>query len=186
VLKTDGLDSVGPVQAKLESDFADLDVESWNQIEPEVGMMVDMSRQMSQIFMVIVLLAMIFGITNTMLMAVLERIHELGVLTALGMKHLAVFIMIMLEAVFLSLIGGVAGLAMGYISVKTLAKTGLDLSIVSQGLAAMGADSTIYPAWQAHDYLLIGVMVVITALVAAVYPGIRAARLNPVEAIRTY
>ncbi len=185
-LRTKGLDSVGPVQSKLQGELPDLDVENWKQIEPEVGMMTDMSKQMSNIFMVIVLLAMIFGITNTMLMAVLERIHELGVLTALGMKHRVVFIMIMLEAVFLSLIGGVIGLMMGYISVQTLAKTGLDLSIVSQGLAAMGADSIIYPAWRAYDYLTIGVMVVITALVAAVYPGIRAARLNPVEAIRKY
>ncbi len=185
-LKTDGLGSVDPVQSKLEKALPGLDVESWKQIEPDIGMMIDMSRQMSHIFMIIVLLAMIFGITNTMLMAVLERIHELGVLTALGMKHRVVFIMIMLETVFLSLIGGVAGLIMGYVSVMALAKTGLNLSIVSQGLAAMGADSIIYPAWQATDYLSIGVMVVITALVAAVYPGIRAARLNPVEAIRRY
>jgi putative ABC transport system permease protein len=183
---TGGLASVGPVQAELESALPGLDVESWKQIEPEVGMMIDMTRQMNNIFMVIILLAMIFGITNTMLMAVLERVHELGILTALGMKHRIVFSMVMLETVFLSLVGGAAGLIMGYVSVMAFAKTGLDLSIVSQGLAAMGADSIIYPVWQAGDYLAIGVMVVVTALAAAVYPGLRAARLNPVDAIRRY
>ena len=78
------------------------------------------------------------------------------------------------------------GILLGYVSVFILAKTGLDLNIVSQGLAAMGADSTLYPQWQADDYMVIGLMVVVTAIVAAIYPGIKATRLNPVEAIRTY
>jgi putative ABC transport system permease protein len=185
-IKTKDLEAVPVVQAGLKRDFPALDVKSWKQIEPEIGMMTDMSRQMSYIFMVIILMAMIFGITNTMLMAVLERIHELGVLVALGMKHRIVFAMIMIEAVFLSIIGGVTGILMGYVSVAILARTGIDLSIVNQGLAAMGANSILYPRWQANDYLTVGVMVVVTAMTAAVYPGIRAARLNPADAIRTY
>jgi ABC-type lipoprotein release transport system permease subunit len=186
VVRSADLESVGSVQAGLKKDFPGLDIENWKQLEPDLGVMADMSRQMSLIFMIIVLLAMIFGITNTMLMTVLERIREIGVLAALGMKHRRIFMMIMLEAVFLSIIGGVTGILMGYVTVAVLARTGLNLSMVSQGLAAMGADSILYPRWQAHDYLVVGAMVVVTAIVAAIYPGVRAARLNPVEAIRTY
>jgi putative ABC transport system permease protein len=186
VIKVDGLEAVDPVQAGLERVFPDLEIKNWKQLEPELGMMTDMSRQMSYIFMVIILLAMIFGITNTMLMTVLERIRELGVLMALGMKQVSIFMMIMLETVFLSLIGGTVGILLGYVSVVIFAKTGLDLSIVSQGLAAMGADSILYPEWPAADYMVIGLMVVVTAIAAAVYPGFKATRLNPVEAIRTY
>ena len=61
------------------------------------------------IFLIIILLALGFGIVNTMLMAVLERVKELGMLMAIGMNRKRVFRMIMLETVFLGLTGAMVG-----------------------------------------------------------------------------
>jgi putative ABC transport system permease protein len=176
---------IDPLAAKMRLAFPGLEVATWKQIEPEAGIMTDMSNQMLSLFMVIILLAMVFGITNTMLMGVLERIHEFGVIIALGMKHRFIFAMILLETLFLSLVGGCAGMALGAATIASMSR-GIDLSIVSEGLASFGVGSRIVPSVPAEQYLILGFLVVVTACAAAVYPAFRAMKLNPVTAIRTY
>jgi putative ABC transport system permease protein len=71
-------------------------------------------------------------------------------------------------------------------TIAVLGKTGLKLSMVQAGLEAFGASSTLYPYLPAGEYLWIAALVVLTALASSIYPGLRAVRLNPVAAIRTY
>jgi len=163
-----------------------LEVETWDQLEPEVGVMTTMSRQMSRIFMVIIMIALIFAITNTMLMGVLERIRELGVLLSLGMRQRIVFAMILIETVLLSALGGVLGILTGGVSITALGRTGIDLSVVAAGLESAGMDSILYPELTYMEYPVVGLLVLITAILGALYPGLKATRLDPVEAIRTY
>jgi putative ABC transport system permease protein len=141
---------------------------------------------MLYIFLMIILLALVFGITNTMLMGVLERIRELGVLKALGLKGGRMFGMILFETVMLSLVGAVAGIVAGAGTIGIFAKVGINLSIVSQGLAEFGMSDIVYPTLARGAYLNVTVLVILTALISAVYPGIKAIRLNAVQAIRTY
>jgi ABC-type lipoprotein release transport system permease subunit len=181
----DDINRIPAITAELQTMFPNLSVESWEELAPELSLMTDTTMQFLVIFIVIVLLALAFGTTNTMLMGVIERVRELGVIVALGMSHGRIFLMIVLETVFLAITGGVVGMILSYASIEILYRTGINLSIVSKGLAAFGSSEILRPIlpWQA--YPIIGAFVVITAIIAAIYPAIKAIKLNPVEAIRT-
>jgi ABC-type lipoprotein release transport system permease subunit len=185
-IMVDKFDLIPHVDSVLVSAYPELDVETWGEIEPEMAMLSGMARQQIYIFMGIILLALVFGITNTMLMGVLERVRELGVVIALGMKHGRVFAMVLLETIFLSLTGAVLGIITSIITITILSRTGIDLTFVSEGLEAFGMAAVLYPVQPIRDYPIVVMLVILTALIAAVYPGLKATKLKPAEAIRVY
>ncbi len=100
---------VDRVAGELQRDYPGLDVATWRDLSPEVALTNDSTRQMNYIFLVVILVALVFGITNTMLMGVLERTRELGVVIALGMRPAPVFAMVLVETILLSVVGGARG-----------------------------------------------------------------------------
>jgi putative ABC transport system permease protein len=185
-IKTRFTDKTALIAAAIKNKFPALDIATWQELEPELALSMGMTREMLYIFLIIVLLAMVFGITNTMLMSVIERIRELGMLISLGMKHGRMFTLITLESVFLSIIGAVVGIGLGVATIAIFAETGIDLSFVSSGLAAFGMSQILYPFLPITEYPIMVALVIITAILAAVYPAIKAATLKPVEALKTY
>jgi putative ABC transport system permease protein len=185
-IRTNDPSKIGIVASEIENAFPALDISTWRELEPELAMSMDLTREMLYIFLVIVLLAMVFGITNTMLMSVIERVRELGMLISLGMKHGRIFTMITLESVFLAIIGAIVGMGLGVGTIAISAKTGIDLSFVSSGLAAFGMSQILYPFLPITEYPIMVALVILTATFAAVYPAIKAATLKPVEALKTY
>ena len=121
IVKINNLDQTESIANALAEKLPDLEVLSWKKLQPDLAMMTDMVQQFYLIFGIIILAALAFGIVNTMLMVVLERTRELGMLTAIGMNKKKVFSMIMLESVFLSLIGGVAGMIISYLVIRLTA-----------------------------------------------------------------
>ena len=170
------------IQAAAE---AGIDVSEWKSLSPELAMQSTWLDFMMFVFVGIILLALGFGIVNTMLMVVLERVHEIGMLIAIGMNRKRVFIMIMYETVFLSLTGGIAGIFLSWIAVTVLNRNGIDFSSISEGLQAIGYPSIIYPTVDFTGYMQVAVMVVLTGIIASVYPAWHAIRLKPAEAIRS-
>ena len=140
-------------------------------------------RRNPWVLLFIIMIGLAFGIINSMLMAVLERFKELGMLMAVGMNKVRVFTMIVIETVFLSIVGGPLGLIGGYITINLLAKTGIDLSNYSAALKEYGYSSVLYPFVEPSAYLQIAIGVVITALLAALYPAYKAVKLKPIEAL---
>jgi len=185
-VRVESMGEVGLLRDRLAAAYPQLEVDTWDKLEPEVGVMTAMSQQMSLIFMVTIMIALVFAITNTMLMGVLERVRELGVLISLGMRQRVVFAMIMIETVLLAALGGVLGLIAGSLSIAALGRTGIDLSIVAAGLESAGMDSMLFPELPFAEYPIVGLLVLVTAVLGAIYPGLKAVRLDPVEAIRTY
>lgn len=160
------------------------DVKTWRELMPDVNL-IETSLDLSMyILMGIILLALIFGIINTMLMAVLERIKELGMLMAIGMNKRRVFAMIMSETVMLSLVGGLAGIIFGVALTYALSRVGIDLSSYSQAWESMGYDSIIYPVITVRDTIVVTIMVIATGIIAAIYPARKALGLNPADAVR--
>ncbi|MFC2086921.1 ABC transporter permease [Bacteroidota bacterium] len=163
-----------------------LTVETWEEVIPEISMMNEMMDFYLLIFMIIILLALGFGIVNTMLMAVLERIKELGMLMAIGMNKKRVFRMIMLESIFLSLVGTVFGMLISYLIIDWTGRTGIDLSrFYGEGFEAMGLSAVLYPSIDLFDFMQVTILVIITGILASVMPARKALKLNPVEALRT-
>ena len=159
-------------------------IRSWSEINPILKMLNEMTIQFTLIFVLIILVALSFGIVNTMLMAIMERVREIGMLMAIGMSKLNVFLMIMLETVFLSMTGGFIGLTLSWIVITITNSTGIDLTSVAEGLNAIGYSSFIRPELGIFFYFLIGTMVILTAIIASILPARKALKLKPSEAIR--
>ena len=173
------------VTKTLSGLFPNLEVKSWKQLSPEAGYLVSAMNQYMFIFIIVILIALCFGIINTMLMVIMERIHELGMLMAIGMNRARVFAMIMLETVFLSLTGGITGLILGYTAIKYFAKAGINLYFWKEAFSELGYSSYIYPVIDSKTMIITAILVMIAGIFSALYPAYKALKLNPSEAIRT-
>lgn len=161
-----------------------LEVLSWKEIQTDLAMVTDYINQIYAIFMIIILAALAFGIVNTMLMSVLERTRELGMLSAIGMNRRRVFTMIMLESIFLSIVGGFAGMAVSAVVIAITGHTGINLVKYAEGMEAFGYSAHLYPTIGADFFIMLTVMIVITGILSAIYPARKALQLNPVEALK--
>ncbi len=185
-IRVEHSDFIDTVKVKLQSQFPELQVESWSDIAPELAYISETTALWSYIFVSIILFALLFGITNTMLMSVVDRTREFGVLLAIGMKKWKIFSMIIFETIFLSLTGGFAGMLIGGLTIGYFNRTGMDLSAISTSLESFGASTMLYPAIPLAMYLILTIMIVLAANVAALLPAWKATHLVPSEAIRTY
>ncbi|XOV94510.1 MAG: ABC transporter permease [Bacteroidota bacterium] len=168
---------------KYKSEYPQDLVESWKEIAPQLAYLQEVYGSMLYVLMGIILVALVFGIVNTMLMAVLERMKELGMLMAVGMTKIRVFMMIMIETLFLSIVGSPLGLLFGWLTISYYNKNGVDLTAYSEGLEAFGYESILYPYVADNVYYIVTIGVFVTAFIGAVYPALKAVRLRPVEAL---
>lgn len=168
----------------LSTRFPELKVASWSEISPELSYVFDMTDISLYVVMVIIILALIFSIVNTMLMAILERTRELGMLMAIGMNRMKLFFMILSETFFLTMVGAPAGFLLSWITISWTGQTGINLTAWAEGLGAYGFSTIIYPELGITYYLNITLLIAAAALLSALYPAWKTMKLNPVEAIR--
>jgi len=179
------IDDAGKVRDKLTPLAAGNSVRTWKELAPDAALMNDFMIIYYFIFIGIIMLALAFGIINTMLMSVLERTKELGMLMAIGMNRKRVFTMIMLETVFLTAVGAATGILLGWAITGTFGRTGIHMAGWSEGFEAIGFAATVYPIVTPEFIIFIAVMVVVTAILSSLWPARKALKLIPVEALRT-
>ncbi|HWB23963.1 MAG TPA: ABC transporter permease [Chitinophagaceae bacterium] len=177
-------DDTKKVTDAIRGAYPNLQVQPWMELSPLLQMVTGTVQQTAYIFVGIILIALAFGIINTMLMAVLDRTHEIGMLLSIGMKPRLIFSMFMLETVFLSLTGAAAGMAVSIGSIYWFGQKGINLSVVAQGINAFGYSSVVYPTLGVDFYADLALMVFVIAMIAGVFPARRAIRLKPAEAVR--
>ncbi len=183
ILKSD--DSVSAVQHRYSSIFPGDKVESWKELSPETSLMIDTVDIYSYIIVIIILIALSFGIVNTMLMSVLERRKEIGMMSALGIGKKRLLMMVLTETVFLSLVGVPVALISGWFAVSYYHKNGLDLSGMGEDLMkSFGYESLIYPTYPADKIPAIVLLVFISALLASIFPSLKSVNIKPAEALQ--
>lgn len=183
LLKTD--DSLDAVQIQLQKMYPQLSVQNWKQLSPETEMSVATVNQFSLIIIIIIMLALAFGIVNTMLMAILERRRETGMMMALGMNQFKVFSVILLETVFLTFAGLPVGLLLAWGLSLYTGSYGINISsFAKEAMSSFGYGSIIYPEFPLQHVLEVLLIVIVTALLSAIFPAIKALSMPPVEALK--
>jgi ABC-type lipoprotein release transport system permease subunit len=172
------------IASHLSENLPGIQVQSWMELSPLLQLATGKTNVITFIFVGIILIALAFGIINTMLMAVLDRTREIGMLLSIGMRPSRVFGMILLETVFLSVTGAFVGVGISVSSIAWFGKTGINLSMIAEGFNALGYSSIVYPSLGPDFYIILSFMVIIIALAAGWIPARRAVRLKPAEAVR--
>jgi len=158
--------------------------ETWYEIDPLIQLSFSKIDYVLYIFMIIILIALGFAIVNTMLMAILERTKELGMIMAIGMNKRRVFNMIMLETTILTLIGGILGIIITAFFTWYYGNNGIDISSVGEGFGALGYSSIMHPYLEIIDYFQVVILVLLTGIISSIFPTIRAIKMKPAEAVR--
>jgi ABC-type lipoprotein release transport system permease subunit len=170
---------------RIQPLFPGLDVKGWRELMPEVSVAEESIDVSMIVFIIVILVGLSLAIINTMLMAVLERVKEIGMLMAIGMNRKRVFNMILLETVFLTISGMVVGIIIATLLSLYFGKTGIDISMGTEVYESMGYASVIYPVLSTIIIVNVAVMVVIASILSAIYPAIKALKLKPADAIRS-
>lgn len=186
VIRTSADADMMGLQAGINEQFDGMDVEAltWEELEPLIAEMVRISKKWNMIFFVAIFIILSIGIINTQNIAVYERMHEIGVVRAMGTKPFFIFSMIMLETLFLAAVGIAIGFLLSYPIILWFSIKGLSLAMFSEGLEMFGLGARIYFDIEFTDIVFSAVSIFITAFFGAFIPAWKASRLEPVKAIR--
>lgn len=163
----------------------DLVVLEWGQLLPGLKQLIQADKAEGWVIYGALILVVTLSITNTFLMAVLERTREFGILLALGMRPLSIGTLVVIESLLLVLLGLAIGLLLGGGLTGYFYINGFSYP----GMAELGAEfnfpALIYPQISPAAFLLGPSGILVFTLLAACYPALRIRRLQPVEAINT-
>ncbi|MEE9614384.1 MAG: FtsX-like permease family protein, partial [Thermodesulfobacteriota bacterium] len=179
-------DEVGPATASLRAALEPLGYEvlPWQELMPALHEMIELDDIFMYVVLVIILVVVSLGILNTMLMSIMERTREFGIMMALGTKPREIVTLVMLESFFLGLAGVIAGAVIGIAANEAIAVNGMDLSQWSTAMEFLAAlNPVVYPETHAGRVVWSSAVIFATALLVSIYPAVKAARLKPVEAI---
>lgn len=158
------------VREKLEARFPEINVSPTSEFAESIPDLQNMERMIGEISFMAIIIGTV-GMMNTMLMSVLERTREIGLLRAIGWKGRRILTMILREAIALGGLGGLGGICLGLL---------LAWSITL--LPWLG--EMLRPTFPPDLFLRAAAIAVITGIVGGLYPAWRAIRLRPVEALR--
>ena len=182
ILGTDYRHVEGLRQMVADAAGPDVEVLPWNKLDPYLGSMLAVMDGFVVVWIVVVFLALSFGLVNTLVMAVFERVREIGLMLALGMTPRNILSQILAESILLLVIGLAIGNLAAWATIEPL-KGGIDVSIVGEGMEYWGSASILYPALYLKDVVLANIIVIVLGFFASLSPAWRASRYDPVRAI---
>lgn len=185
-IKTSGrLAEVNNIMAGLSEKFPEYHFNAWHEIRPSIGIFYSYVSLINTITIGIILLALCFGILNNMLMVILERRHEFGMLRAIGMNNKKVFYMVMLETSLLVVTGAVVSMVISWLLLQWLGETGINMHIPASAISEIPVGpERVFPFLEMHQYIKIIIMVIITGVIAAVFPMKQVLKTSPADALR--
>ncbi len=160
----------------------EVSTEPWTKLDGYLNSVLEVQSNMNIVIMVVIFLALSFGLVNTLVMAVFERMREIGLMMALGMRPQWILYQVLLESLMLLGLGLVIGNALAAITILPL-ESGIDISVVGEGLEMAGMGTTLYPTLAMEDMLMSTAVVLVLGLLASLFPAWRASRYNPTEAL---
>ena len=170
--------------------FSEAEVLDWQGLAPEMVTLVRITDLAGTLVLLLVFLAAAAGVANTMIMATFERTREFGMLLALGTHPARLVKLVIAESIALGIIGALGGTAIGVFLVAITHRTGIDYAWLAGGgpselsFAGLRWSLRFYPTLGVIDVARAVAAVCMTSLLAAIWPALRASRLEPVRALR--
>ena len=184
-VRLDDHDRADAVAEKIAAnvDAEAYEVRTWKELKPMLKAYIDLFDGYILLWYLVVFVAMAFGIINTTLMAVLERMREFGLLKALGMRPWRILRLVLIESLFILVMGAAMGNALAFSMVYAIGERGIDLSKFAAGFEYAGMSAVIRPEIFAGDVLMANAVVISLGLIVSAYPAARAALITPVTAM---
>jgi len=172
------------IKGMLMDFFVGLEVLDWQQLEPQAAAMFVYADSAIFIWFLVMMGALIFGLINTLITAVMERVREFGMLRAVGMRPGSVVLQVVLESTVIMFAGVVIGLVVGWLLTTQWLGDGIDLSQWAAGMELAGMRTVLVPKLLYQDVVLVAVLSLVFGILAAIYPAWRAVKIKPLEALR--
>lgn len=162
-----------------------LEVYTWKDSARSVMAMMQAQQVESTTVLGIILIIAAVGIINTTILSALERMEEIGMMKALGLKEGEIIRAFMVEAAGIGIIGGLIGWALSAISILYFSKIGISMNSLGGVEVDFGFPivDKIYGGWNFSAFLFVFVFGVVVAILASILPARWAARKDPVKAI---
>jgi ABC-type lipoprotein release transport system permease subunit len=161
------------------------ELKSWQELDGYMALVLTMQDSIGLVLTLIIFVVLSFGLVNTMAMAVFERVREIGLMLALGMRPVTILQQILVEAFYLLVLGLLLGNTLAWFSLQPLLD-GIDLSFLAEGMEMYSINSVLYPSLKPVDMIQASVLVIILGVLASLLPAWRAARLNPIQALNEH
>jgi ABC-type lipoprotein release transport system permease subunit len=175
--------NVDTLYTEVEALFGEnAEVLPWQELDSYLGSMLKVMDGFVLVWMIVIFLALSFGLVNTLVMAVFERVREIGLMLALGMRPSSILGQVIVESIMLLVLGLVIGNTLAFASIAPL-RDGIDISIVAEGMEMFGAASILYPELELKDVVTANIVVLTLGFLASLSPAWRASRYDPIEAI---
>ena len=172
----------GMYEAIANAAGPDFSVLPWTELNSYLGTMLGVMDGFVLVWFVVVFLALSFGLVNTLVMAVFERVREIGLMLALGVKPMIILAQIIVESIWLLFIGALTGNLLAWLTIRPL-RNGIDLSSYADGLEMFGYSTILYPEMTMGDVVTANIVVLALGIIASLSPAIRASRYQPVDAM---
>lgn len=183
-LRLESSADIAGVQKRLQERFPDLEVSNWIELNPTLDMMQTMMFYFNGISFAIVMLVVFIGIMGVMMVSILERIREFGILMAIGSSYRQLRTQVIIEALILGLLGYTIGIIFGLAALYYLQVYGIDLSNFAAGLEAFGMASTVYGVIKFSYFTTTLAAIILASLLSVILPLRSLKKLKPIEVIQ--
>jgi len=187
----DDADSANAAIQQIEAmDLTEAEILHWREALTEIFALIQVDRSSGDVMLFIIGVIVAFGVLNTLLMSVLERTREFGVMLSLGMKPRQIALLVLSEGLVLGTLGAIGGLLLGLLMSWPSVIYGIDFSEMmgteQMESGGISINAHMYAAWDPDRMALYVCGAVIFCLLASIYPAWTISKLRPVEALRHY
>jgi len=182
------INQIDAFKKKYAGRFPQLELWSWKEVAEDVIAHSEGHAMMKNITFACIVLIALIGISNTILIAAFERMREIGMLAAMGMKRRQIVGLFILEGTLIGVAGSAIGCLIGFLLVAFwTTQFGFDLSFATRSWGNVGFRSMIFRgAWNVELILLAFIFGIVVSALSSIYPALIASRMEPTEALRKY
>lgn len=177
-------DMTESVQTQLQKTLPELELFRWDQLYPALMQGKVMMDGFNLVTSIIVFTVASLGIFGVMMVSVLERLREFGIMMAVGTRYSHLTAIVLSESVILGIAGYLSGSLLGYLTLLYFKTYGLDLSVFSEGIETFGMDSISYASIHADYFITAGIAVMLATLSSIIVPLRILKKVRPVEVIQ--